>query len=310
MASIVDIVPATDDDLLAGVAHLEDDFVLSVIGFDLAFTETDLISVREDLTVPVPRLAVLVLLKMVAWLDRPNERAKDLEDLLFIWDHALDAMDDRRWDPKHPVCAAALEYDDQSAFFVGWELGRVAKLQHLHWAKRFLDVLRDEDSVQFAQLVRAAPYAGDDIERQLRSRFTAFERGLELGATPTVRPRAARAPRPAVISFAPRFTWGASGALQMLIHDAIEHRRVIRFEYNGLPRIAAPHVLGIKDGRLQILTWQIGGASSSGALPNWRRFFVDELSNLAMTDESFAGPRLSRGKHSAFDRHIAVVRAF
>lgn len=43
------------------------------------------------------------------------------------------------------------------------------------------------------------------------------------------------------------FTSGASGSPQMRIHDAIEHRRVIKFHYKGLPRIAAPHVLGIED---------------------------------------------------------------
>jgi hypothetical protein len=247
---------------------------------------------------------------MVAWLDRPHERAKDLEDLLFMWDHALPETDGRRWEPAHPVCAAELDYCDQSAFFVDWELGQLAQLQHLHWAKRFLDVLRDEESIKFAQLVRASRYAGDDIERQVRARLTAFERGLEIGATPISKPVPVHVRRSDVHIAANRFASGVSGSPQMRIHDAIEHRRVIKFHYKGLPRIAAPHVLGIKDGRLQVLTWQIGGASSSGTLPDWRTFFLDDLSDLETTNENFAGPRLTRGRHSAFDRHIAVVRSF
>ena len=68
----IDIVPTTEEDLDIGVTRLEDGFVMSVVGFDLAFTKTDPIQIREGLTVSVPRLPVLVLLKMIAWLDRPK----------------------------------------------------------------------------------------------------------------------------------------------------------------------------------------------------------------------------------------------
>jgi len=74
---------------------------------------------------------------MIAWLDRPHERAKDLGDIVFMWDRALPELDDRRWDPVHPVGAANLEYDDQSAYFAGWELGQIAAPEHLHWARRW-----------------------------------------------------------------------------------------------------------------------------------------------------------------------------
>jgi predicted nucleotidyltransferase len=305
----IDVVPTTDDDLLAGVTVLEGGFVLSVVGFDLAFIETDLITIQAGLTVPVPRLPVLILLKMVAWLERPHERRKDLGDIVFIWDSALSEDDDRRWEPSHPVVAAALDYGDQSAFFCGWQLGQVARPEHLHWAKRFIDTMRDSEAGEFAQLVSASRYAGDDVEARLRSRLTAFERALEIGAAQaierTATPPAPSAPPPRARTV---FSWGSSGSVQMLLHDAIDRHRVVRFDYNGRPRIAEPHVLGTKDGRLQILTWQTDGASSSGPLPDWRRFFVDELARLELTDETFSGPRLAPGRHSSFDRQIAVVR--
>jgi predicted DNA-binding transcriptional regulator YafY len=105
------------------------------------------------------------------------------------------------------------------------------------------------------------------------------------------------------------FGWGSSTSPEKLLHDAIDGRNVVRFDYRGRERIAEPHVLGTKDGRLQILTWQIGGSSSSGPLPNWRRFFVDELSSLRVMNETFAGGRFTGGRHAAFDRQIAFVRA-
>jgi predicted nucleotidyltransferase len=318
-AAMIDVVPATEDDLLAGVTYLEDGVTFSVVGLDLAFSKADQIRVREGLAVPVPPLPVLVLLKMIAWLERRYERGKDLDDIVFIWDNALPEQDDCRWDPKHPVAAAALDYEDQSAFFAGWQLGKIAAPEHLHWAKRFLDIMRTDESIEFAQLVRESRYGGDGVEGRLRARLTAFERGLEAGATggmPVV--EISRAPIPSRVT--PRIetvrsresagllSWGRSGSLEMLLHDAIDKRRIVRFVYDRHVRIAEPHVLGTKNGRLQILMWQTGGQSSSGSLPDWRRFFVDQLSGVEILSDTFAGPRLPRSRHSAFDRQIAVVQ--
>ena len=304
----IDIVPTTEEDLDIGVARLEDGFVMSVAGFDLAFTRTDLIQVREGLTVPVPRLPVLVLLKMIAWLDRPHERAKDLGDIVFMWDRALPELDDRRWDPVHPVGAAMLEYDDQRAFFAGWELGQIAAPEHLHWARRFLNALNDDESSAFMQFARGSLYVGNDVDRKLRARITAFELGLELGASRNAgNPETRSLPWVSHSSTGP-FVKSPRNSIEMLLHDAIDKHRVIRFVYNRHIRIAEPHVLGLKNGRLQILTWQTSGQSSRGHIPDWRRFFVNELSQVEMTNETFAGPRLTWGRHSAFDRQIAVVR--
>jgi predicted nucleotidyltransferase len=304
----IDVVPVTEEDLDMGVARLEDGFVMSVTGFDLAFTNTDLIQIRDDLTIPVPRLSVLLLLKMIAWLDRPHERAKDLEDIVFMWDRALPELDDRRWDPVHPVGAAALEYDNQSAFFAGWELGQVAGPEHLHWARRFINALSDDQSAAFMQFARSSRYVGDDADGKLRARIAAFERGLELGATST--------PSTMDNQSLPQLSYRPVGplvrshrdAVEMLLHDAIDRRRVVQFVYKRRLRIAEPHVLGLKNGRLQILTRQIGGRSSSGPIPDWRRFYVNELSQVELTSETFAVPRRAWRKHSAFDRQIAVVR--
>src|SRR5262249_4087105 len=95
-AASVDILPATDEDVLVGFVRLEEGLELSVVGFDLAYAETDPVLVQDGLAVPVPRLPILALLKIVAWQER-NEREKDLEDLVFILDGALPEEDERRW---------------------------------------------------------------------------------------------------------------------------------------------------------------------------------------------------------------------
>ena len=91
--------------------------------------------------------------------------------------------------------------------------------------------------------------------------------------------------------------------------SAIRERRMLGFVYRGLARIAEPHVAGIKGGRQGMLAYQTGGQSSSGGLPEWRRFYLDEISGLHMLKEGFDGPRpYPSGRHSSWDSTIAVVR--
>jgi predicted nucleotidyltransferase len=300
--SMIDVIHVSDEDLLAGVVEL-DGAALSVVGFDLAFSEGNLIRVTPATEVLVPPLPVLVLLKMISWQDRPYERQKDLGDIVHIWDTAL--SDDDRWAEPSPWHDPDLHYDHQGAFFVGWKLGQVAGPGHVHWAKRFLDQVRDENSPAFAQFVRASRYVGDSPEAKLRAHLSAFELGLERGSH---RPASQPAPVPLelrVVSGGQ--TWGLSGSLEQRLHDAIDARVLVEFYYKGDLRISEPHVLGVKDGRLHVLTYQVGGRSSSSPLPGWRRFFVDELSQLQVTSQTFVPKPFTSRRHSAFDRQIAVV---
>lgn len=319
----VDVVAASEEQVAAGVVELEPGLALTVVGFDLAVTAINRFDIRSLVGIPVPRLPVLALLKMIAWLDRPYERVKDLDDLGVVLDRALQDLDDRRW--EQPL--ADVDHDLQSAFWLGYELGLLMELSHLHWAQRFLERLRSDESTEFAMLRNASRLVGEDVDAMIRARLTALEQGLAaarrampVAATPPPIPVAARPPR-ATSPFRPRlprvaapmapslFAWGQSGSLQMLLHTAIDNKQVVRFQYKGLDRIVEPHVLGTKDGRLQVLTWQIGGESSRGTLPDWRRFFVDEISGGDLTGATFAGAKVTLGrKHSAFDRQIAVVR--
>ena len=305
----VDVVCTTEEQMLEGVVQVDGGWELSVVGFDLAFAHSSAVPIADDQTVDAPTLAPLVLLKMVAWLDRPHERAKDLGDISQLLLNALDEDDELRWDTTHPVGQSGLHFEEQSPFFAGWQLGSIADTAHLHVAKRFLDCLREDESTAFAALVRSANMRLEDTETRLRGMLTAFEHGLELGAR--------RKPEIAVGSPFERspatfFSWGRSGATEMRIHDAILARRVVKFVYRNQLRIVQPLILGTKGGRLQILTMQVGGGSSSGLVEgpfsNWRRFFVDELSGFETTDQTFAAPPRRRGRDDSFDRYIAVAR--
>ena len=73
-----------------------------------------------------------------------------------------------------------------------------------------------------------------------------------------------------------------------LIKHAIQNKRLVEFSYHGNPRIAEPHVLGMStNDREVLLTVQIGGYSSSGNLPDWRMFYLDEIVNLKVLEREF-----------------------
>ena len=77
----------------------------------------------------------------------------------------------------------------------------------------------------------------------------------------------------------------------MSLHDqllsAIERRRLIRFEYHELPRVAEPHDYGIINGVEQLLVYQVGGESRSKKLPDWRLVRVAEIKQLRIWMSDF-----------------------
>lgn len=319
--ALIDLIIATESDLAAGEVHLDDGFVLSVVGFDLALREKQPIEVEPGLTVDVPHPSVLALLKMISWMER-NEREKDLADIVMLFDDGLDELDERRFDPDHAIAESNVDYDDQGAFWLGWELARRAEPSHLHWAHRFVEQMADRDSAAFALMARASEYPSDHAEDRLGSRLDAYALGLQRGWVPRAasRDRTAQRTSEATTNARPARAAAAGGlgrrgaegrsarTTQMLIHDAIDDRRVLHFRYQGHERVAEPHVLGMIGGQLQLLGFQIDGHSSSGGLPDWRLYKLDEISSLAQTGKGFAGPRPTRGGPTPFDRQIVVVR--
>ena len=96
--------------------------------------------------------------------------------------------------------------------------------------------------------------------------------------------------------------------MEQLILQAIVAKKLVEFVYSGHPRLIEPHVLGVTGGVTQVLGYQVGGSSSSGGIPEWRRFDLPKISGLKLSSTSFAGRRpFPSGKHSSWDRQIALV---
>ena len=79
-----------------------------------------------------------------------------------------------------------------------------------------------------------------------------------------------------------------------LILNAIQHKRIIKATYDGLPREMCPHTLGHTNGVEQALFFQFAGQSSKGLPPGgeWKCMRVGGLSNVTVHDGVWhTGPR-------------------
>jgi hypothetical protein len=92
------------------------------------------------------------------------------------------------------------------------------------------------------------------------------------------------------------------------ILDAISQHRLLGFMYGGFYRIVEPYILGVYKTKVQLLCYQIGGQSSSGRLPEWRRMSINEITELQPLNGSFMGARPTKGlSKSPFDRILTSI---
>jgi predicted nucleotidyltransferase len=177
---VADFLPATEAILRSGAFRAKpDDEPMSMVGFDLALEHSTAAPLGDSgQTIEIASLPVLVLLKMVAWLDSPARRTRDLGDIAAALERSLAADDRRRWDEGGLLAGLELDFEDQGAYLVGHELRGIAGPVHRERVESFVSRVTDPDGVPFAQTVRAWEVRRDDAEARLEALFRAFRRGF------------------------------------------------------------------------------------------------------------------------------------
>ncbi|CAN5852044.1 hypothetical protein BH11MYX4_BH11MYX4_28560 [soil metagenome] len=172
--SLLDVLPATPRVLEAGVVQVEgDEREMSMVGFDLALEHVVAVSIPgSHETVDLASLAAIVVLKMVAWLDRPHQRHKDLGDIACALVGALDDFDERRW--VSPL--ADVHSEQQSAFFLGSEVAVIAKPLHRSKVDEFLRLVAT--SSWTGVMAREARLVAEDPGSVAERHLAAFAQGL------------------------------------------------------------------------------------------------------------------------------------
>lgn len=77
-----------------------------------------------------------------------------------------------------------------------------------------------------------------------------------------------------------------------ILHSTIAQQRLIRLSYSPGWRTIEPHAFGMgRRGNELLRAYQTEGASESGEHINWKLFNVDEIDQIELLEETFAGPR-------------------
>lgn len=99
------------------------DFVMSTVGFEEAFENSLLLEINENLTIRIASLAGLVLLKFVAYNDRPAERRRDIQDIFFIAGNYLNAGNEERlYEENADLLDDDFNYETSGARLLGRDL--------------------------------------------------------------------------------------------------------------------------------------------------------------------------------------------
>jgi predicted nucleotidyltransferase len=171
---LVDLVPASAEALEKRELVWPNGHVMNLAGIPLALRATP-VALAEGLSVPVPAVPVIALLKMAAYLDRPSERDKDLKDLTHIWDSYPPAADDRFF--SEDIASRQLDEPRARAFILGAELRAIVDQHDAAIVERFLE--RTAEGHGLARLLANSPWRFFD--QNLRDRIDAFRDGFRAG---------------------------------------------------------------------------------------------------------------------------------
>ncbi len=175
----VDIVPASEEALARG--HIEwprSGFRMSLLGMRLAFEHAVVLRIAADLEVRVAPIRVIAVLKMIAYLDRPEVRAKDLGDLAHIMCGYVGDDSDRRFSIEVPDDLT--EYEDVAPYLLGRDVGTLVDPEERRRILDFVTTIYDEARGPglLARMSILGPPAWRDPDAVLE-RIRAFRRGLE-----------------------------------------------------------------------------------------------------------------------------------
>lgn len=162
------------------------DQVMSTLGVEEAFASAKLEELVPGLSVRVVPIPGLVLLKIVAYQDRPEERARDLSDVVYCFEYyEEDIVQSRRFDLVGvDVIGEPVEFEEAGAYLLGTEVARLASPKSLLAARRLIDMIPDEYSRPISQILREERRMINNEGRRMElfRLFRVFAAGLSGGA--------------------------------------------------------------------------------------------------------------------------------
>jgi predicted nucleotidyltransferase len=177
----IDLIPYSK--ALAPGDRLEwpgEDRAMTALGLEEAF-ESARPEPIADLLVPMVPVAASILLKFIAYHDRPYERARDLTDIIHCFEHYAELPDARRFEIGDvEVDRTAVAYEEAGAYLLGQEVASLARPESRSIIERLSATVQDEYARPIQQiLVEEHRFsAADDRRRGLYRLFRVFSAGL------------------------------------------------------------------------------------------------------------------------------------
>jgi predicted nucleotidyltransferase len=170
-----DLVPAGPKLRAAGTFDWGDGVLMNLVGADLAFHHATEV-VLHDTPIAVAPPPVVVMLKMVAFLDRPAQRIRDLTDIGHLLAYYIGDDDDRRFDEG---LGLDLELEQVSAYLLGTDVGAIVGDEPALGAvlERFL---RQVEGPLLLELARQLSRS-DRADVMMSGLLAALRRGLVVG---------------------------------------------------------------------------------------------------------------------------------
>ena len=175
----VDILPAGPPLLAAGeIIWPGTGARMSLAGLRLALEKGIGFEVERGLSIPVAPVAVIAVLKMIAYLDRPSERERDLHDLAYILERYVSPDDERRFAAE--VLDAGVAFEHSSAYLLGHDLRQIVNGAERKAVDDFVARVRDErhPSVTQGKMIRLGPSSWDQNPDELLARVDALVLGF------------------------------------------------------------------------------------------------------------------------------------
>lgn len=145
------------------------EFTMSLEGFDHAFSAAQPVKLADDLVLRVIPPVVLMLLKIIAFMDDPQRRGKDLSHIRALLSR-YEGNSDRVFTEAHPD----LDYSLASAFLLGIDLRKLCIDEEIELVRRFIALVGDEGKSYWWAFVKASRRSGEREEDVARDQFSTF----------------------------------------------------------------------------------------------------------------------------------------
>ena len=139
--------------------------------------------IADRFTLPMVTIPGLVLTKIIAYLDRPEERTHDLIDILYCFEHyETKPPASRRFDlAESQVEDRPINYDEAGAYLLGVEVAALARPNSLAAVRRFVGTISDEFARPISQILANEKRLVDNYTRRsmLYRLFQVFGAGIK-----------------------------------------------------------------------------------------------------------------------------------